>query len=276
MKQKFFDRNLIKIEWNFFSIIATIVGVFIALVDFEAKIKIGILIGVIIGLIVVYIGLFIYYKYFCNKVSLTIGKVNLNIKVGDLFEEEGMKVIPVNEYFDTLVDDKLISKTSIHGLFVNKFLKNDTIEDLDNRISSELSNYTNTKNEKRSVGKKEKYKIGTTIIIDEYVLTAFTKFNSKNEAYLSMTEYLVFLNDFWNEISRVHNGRIINVPIIGTGISRINPVLSEQEYLEQIIWSLKTSTLITSKSKVNIIVYSGDKQKISLVKLKEMFKKLDL
>ena len=34
MKQKFFDRNLIKIEWNFFSVIATIVGVFIGLVDF--------------------------------------------------------------------------------------------------------------------------------------------------------------------------------------------------------------------------------------------------
>lgn len=88
-----------------------------------------------------------------------------------------------------------------------------------------------------------------------------------------MQEYLKFLNDFWNEINRIHNGRVINVPIIGTGISRINPVLSEQEFLEQIIWSLKTSSLITSKSKINIIIYTGDKEKISFSELKNRFKK---
>lgn len=103
-------------------------------------------------------------------------------------------------------------------------------------------------------------------------MTALTKFNDKNEAYLSMQEYLKFLNDFWNEINRIHNGRVINVPIIGTGISRINPVLSEQEFLEQIIWSLKTSALITSRSKINIIIYTGDKEKISFSELKNRFK----
>ncbi len=133
--------------------------------------------------------------------------------------------------------------------------------------------YKYEENLSRTEGKTKKYAIGTTININEYILTALTKFNNKNEAYLSMQEYLKFLNDFWNEINRIHNGRVINVPIIGTGISRINPVLSEQEFLEQIIWSLKTSSLITSKSKINIIIYTGDKEKISFSELKNRFKK---
>ena len=128
-------------------------------------------------------------------------------------------------------------------------------------------------NNQRSNGKKKRYAIGTTINIDDYILTALTKFDNENNAYLSMQEYLKFLNDFWNEINRIHNGRIINVPIIGNGISRINPVLSDQEYLEQIIWSLKTSALITSKSKINIIVYIGDKEKISFSEIKNRFKR---
>lgn len=177
MKQKFLDVNLIKAEWNIFSIISTITGFILAITGIPNNYNIGILVGFIILFIIIYILIFCYYKFFCNHIELKIGKVDLNVKVGNLFKEEGLKVIPVNEYFDTQVDDVIISQTN-----------------------------------------------------------------------------------------RIHNGRVINVPIIGTGISRINPVLSDQEFLKQIIWSLKTSALITSRSKINIIIYTEDKEKISKLK----------
>lgn len=273
MKQKFFDLNLIKAEWNIFSIISTIAGFVLAITGVPNNWNIGILIGFIILFIIIYGIIFCYYKFWCNHIDLKIGKVDLNIKVGDLFKEEGMKVIPVNEYFDTQVDDNIISQTSLHGMYVKEYLKYNDLESLNSKIEECLKNYKYEENLKRLNGKKKNYAIGTTININDYILTALTKFNDKNEAYLSMQEYLKFLNDFWNEINRIHNGRIINVPIIGTGISRINPVLSEQEFLEQIIWSLKTSSLITSKSKINIIVYTGYKEKISFSEIKNRFKK---
>ena len=158
-------------------------------------------------------------------------------------------------------------------MYVKEYLKYNDLESLNSKIEECLARYKYEENLDRLEGKTKKYVIGTTININDYILTALTKFNDKNEAYLSMQEYLKFLNDFWNEINRIHNGRVINVPIIGTGISRINPVLSEQEFLEQIIWSLKTSSLVTSKSKVNIIIYTGDKEKISFSELKNRFKK---
>lgn len=273
MKQKFFDLNLIKAEWNIFSIISTIAGFVLAITGVPNNLDIGILIGFIVLFIIIYIIIFWYYKFWCNHVELEIGKVNLNIKIGDIFKENGMKVIPVNEYFDTQVDDVIISQNTLHGMYIKEYLKHNDLKSLDDTLEEKLSKYECEENQNRLSGKKKRYAIGTTININDYILTALTKFDKENKAYLSMQEYLKFLNDFWNEINRIHNGRIVNVPIIGTGISRINPVLSEQEYLEQIIWSLKTSSLITSKSEINIIIYTGDKEKISFSEIKHRFKK---
>lgn len=273
MKQKFFDFNLIKTEWNIFSIISTITGFILAITGVPNNLNIIILICFLILFIIIYLILFCYYKYWCNHLELKLGKVSLDIKIGDIFKEKGMKVIPVNEYFDTQVDDVVISRTSLHGIYVNEYLKYNDLKSLNSKIEESLAIYNYEENLNRLNGKQKRYAIGTTININDYILTALTKFNEKNEAYLSMQEYLKFLNDFWNEINRIHNGRIINVPIIGTGISRINPALSEQEFLEQLIWSLKTSAIITSKSQINIIIYTEDKEKISFSEIKNRFKK---
>ena len=273
MKQKFFDFNLIKAEWNIFSIISTIAGFILAITGVPNNLSAVILICFIILFAIIYVIIFCYYKYYCNHIELKIGKVSLDIKIGDIFKEEGVKVIPVNEYFDTQVDDVIISQTSLHGIYVKEYLKYNDLKSLNSKIEECLKNYQYEENSSRLNGKKKRYAIGTTININDYILTALTKFDEKNEAYLSMQEYLKFLNDFWNEINCIHNGRTINVPIIGTGISRINPALSEQEFLEQIIWSLKTSSLITSKSKINIIIYTDDKEKISFSEIKNRFKK---
>lgn len=273
MKQKFFDLNLIKAEWSVFSVISAVTGFVLAITGVPNKYNIAILIGFIILFIAIYIIIFCYYKFWCNHISLDIGKVKLNIQIGDIFKEEGLKAIPVNEYFDTQVDNVIISENTLHGMYVKEYLKYNDIDSLNSKIEESLLNYKYEENTKRTAGKQKRYAIGTTITINDFILTALTKFDDENKAYLSMQEYIKFPNDFWNEINRIHNGRIINVPIIGTGISRINPVLTEQEYLEQIIWSLKTSTLITSKSEINIIVYTGDKEKISFSEIKNRFKK---
>ncbi|WP_410523626.1 macro domain-containing protein, partial [Phocaeicola dorei] len=48
------------------------------------------------------------------------------IKEGDLFEEEGYKAIGFNEYFDTQVDNRIISEHSLNGIFINTICANKT------------------------------------------------------------------------------------------------------------------------------------------------------
>lgn len=45
-----------------------------------------------------------------RQVNIKIGVTTLIVKSGDIFEEDGLKAIAFNEYFDTTVDDKIIAK----------------------------------------------------------------------------------------------------------------------------------------------------------------------
>lgn len=209
--------------------------------------------------------------------STKIGKVSLVVKCGDLFKEEGLKVIPVNEYFDTQVDNIIISETTLHGIFVRKYTKNnnDNLKQLNIKISKQLKDVECEEVIKRKAGKRKKYPIATTILIDDYILTALSRFSDKNEAYLSMPEYLLFLNKFWEEINRIHNGRIINVPVIGAGLARINPELSYEEYLELIVFSLKTSSITAGEAKINIIIAENKLSECSIAKLKNIVNTID-
>lgn len=57
----------------------------------------------------IYIGLFIYYKNY-KKVTLVINNTIVKIFFGDIFKMPGKKIIAFNEYFDTIVDEKIIKK----------------------------------------------------------------------------------------------------------------------------------------------------------------------
>ena len=53
-----------------------------------------------------------------RKASIKIGNTTVDVKAGDIFAEEGLKAIAFNEYFDTLVDETLISSNTINGKFI--------------------------------------------------------------------------------------------------------------------------------------------------------------
>ncbi|SCN47164.1 hypothetical protein BAZMOX_82608_1 [methanotrophic endosymbiont of Bathymodiolus azoricus (Menez Gwen)] len=58
-----------------------------------------------------------------RKIELSLSdKVKAKIFFGDLFKSNGIIVIPFNECFDTIVDDKIISSKTLHGKFIQSFL----------------------------------------------------------------------------------------------------------------------------------------------------------
>lgn len=198
----------------------------------------------------------------------------MEIKEGNIFEQENFKVIAFNEYFDTKVDDDIISKTSLNGIFIENEL-NESIEILDVHIEKDLTNrrlklgkYTN-----RNKGKNIKYPLGTICKYNDYLLTAFSKFDKDDKAYLMMQDYIDFLMKFWEEVDRVYAGKSISIPLLGSGITRFkeNIGISDQELLEILIWSFKISRVkIKYPSKVSIIIYHKNMDKVNFYKLKEL------
>lgn len=231
----------------------------------------------VLSFLFVYLVMWVYAN-FKRKATLTINDSTLVVKIGDIFKEDDeiLKVIAFNEYFDTEVNVKIISPKTLNGIYINKKITDvSEISDLDNRIDTDyhLNEKVYENNETRNYGKKKKYPLGTIYENDGYLLTAFSKFDDGNRAYLDIHDYIDFLFNFWNEIDIIYAGRSVSIPLLGSGITRFGACrsISEQELLELIIWSFKVSRVdLDPSAKISIIIHESKKDKIDFYKLEEV------
>ena len=275
IKVKFFDKRIRAKFLKILVAISTFISLLLIFVDIPENLSIKAGIVFVVILLVIYIVLYVY----ANKLSeatIDIGGTSVLVKKGDIFKEDGLKVIPFNEYFDTIVDNQVITELSLNGKYIKKF---GDVHKLDELIYSNtfLNSSENILEEDVSrngnIGKKVRYKLGSSIVVDDYVLTAFSKFNQKNEAQLTMTEYINFLLNFWNEINRVYAQKSVTVPIFGSGITRFKGGFNDieiNELLNIMLWTFRISgTRFKYPAKLTIIVYGDLFKKINLFGLQE-------
>jgi len=272
IKVGLFNKTLLKDWLAFLSPISVIVTCFSIAISIPDKYKILTIISILILFIVIYIVLWLRANLL-NKIELTINNSKVEIKIGDIFTEQGLKVIAFNEYFDTQVDNVIISESTLNGMYIKREIQD--VEELDGLIEQDehLNDSKIEFNKNRKLGKKDKYKLGTIFQNNDYLLTAFSKFDNNNRAFLHMNDYVNFLLNFWNEVDIVYNGRSICIPLLGAGMTRFKgyDTISDQELLELLIWSFKISKIkFTYPSAVSIIIHETKKDKVDFYKLKEL------
>ena len=201
-----------------------------------------------------------------QKIEFKIGrKINVKVEFRDIFKNEGNIIIPVNEYFDTKVDDNIISSKSLHGKFI-KHIFGGNVGELDRKIEHELNGIDFFFNESRYAGKKKKYPIGTTIKIEKsgkyYILFAFTKFDEYNKAQCSNIEYHNALNTLFDFLHKNSQGLSVNLPLIGSGPSGVN--LSKQRLLEHLISMIELNDYLTISGGINICLHNSLNSEINL------------
>lgn len=271
-KIKLFDKQLMKDYYGILSVLSLICSFIFIFTEVPNGCKITAAIIFIFILIVIYTVLWVKANKL-EKVEIKINNSVIEVKVGDIFQENGLKVISFNEYFDTIVDNKIISESSMNGLYIKNVF--DDIDKLDKLIidDDELKERIEEENTSRRRGKKVKYKLGSTVEVEGYLLTAFSKFDNNNRAYLYMNDYINCLMNFWNEIDRIYAGRSVSIPLLGSGITRFKEyeTISHQELLELLIWSFKVSRVkFNYPSKVTIIIHESQKDKINFYRLKSI------
>lgn len=274
MKVKLFDKQIVRWFYGLLSAISVLTSIVFTFVDIEQKNKETIGIIAIVAFILSYLSIWIYANN-RNSITLIINNSLMEVKFGDLFSEKSdWKAIAFNEYYDTVVDDKIIARCTLNGMYINKYFA-DKVDELDKIIASDahLSSKILSSNPQRPNGKTTKYQIGSLCVVGNYLLTALTHFDSDNRAYIEMYEYISFLLSFWDEVDRVYAGKTVALPVFGSGITRFKKydMVSDQELLEVIIWSFRVSRIkFTYPSKVKIVVYSDKKDKINLQALKHI------
>lgn len=169
-------------------------------------------------------------QVYCKKKKLTISinhRSNVNISYGDIFEKDGVIVIPVNDYFDTHLGDGIIAENTVHGKFIKKYFRNNVYE-LDTMINNALPISSSEENEerKRNNLKFKKYPLGTCarIFYDNkvFLLIASTCFNKNNHAELKISEYPILIQKLYYNIEQFHENNPVYIPLIGSGLGGLN------------------------------------------------------
>lgn len=207
------------------------------------------------------------------------GKNKLLACYGDIFEEKKKRkkivVIPVNDTFETIIDDSLdiekplVSKNTLHGLWITKMLnKGLTEEEIEKKINNYLvqNQITGTEIIKER-GKNISYPIGTVVPFSynniTYYLLVISKFDSSNKAKSSRKEIRDSVDGLLEYYDENGQGYPMYIPLIGTGSSRT-------EMSHQQAFKLLKSTILTNENYINgvmtIVVYNGDKDKVSIFK----------
>jgi len=276
MKVNFFDKRVIDTFWKYFSVISGVLS-FILLFNVipEEHKQYLIYLGWFSFLAIVFVYLIIWYRANnLTNVNIEIDGSIVNIKCGDIFLEEGLKTIAFNEYFDTLVDDKIISKKSLNGIFINRFFESN-VNELDKFIetNSDASNIINDRCDRNHGGKKIKFNLSTIIVYEDFLLTAFAKFDKDDRATLTMPEYIEFLINFWDRVNRVYAQKSVSVPIFGSGITRIkeHKNIEDEELLKIMLWTFKLSEMkFKYPAKLTIVIHEDKMDRVNLFGLKSI------
>lgn len=270
-KVSFFDRRVVENFLKITSAISVTLSLVVLFVDIptECKVIFG---WIFLGLLVlIYLAIWVWSNNL-NKIDINVEGSHVTIKVGDIFQQPGLKAIAFNEYFDTQVDNKIIAEGSLNGIFIKKYLEV-PVSVLDRYIESyafERSEILES-NPERTQGKKMRHQIGTICVYKDYLLTAFSKFDENNRAQLTMPEYLEFLINFWDKVNNVYAQQNVSTPIFGSGITRIkgHKSISDEDLLKIMLWTFRISEMrFKYPARLTVVIHKDKIDKISLLDIK--------
>lgn len=212
-----------------------------------------------------------------KELTLNINKrTHFVIKQGDIMKENGMRIIPVNEYFDTHLGDGIINENSLHGKFLQSHVER--IPKLRQMIDEQLASLTPLpENRKRKMLPglpNKRYPLGSCVRIEDgsscYLLVAVTRFNKYEHVEVSTEEFPEIIRKLFNGIEQLHDGRPVYLPLIGSGISGYE--LTNMQILYIIVQAAHLANSLSITNGLHLYVYGDEQMKsINLNVIKYLF-----
>ena len=272
-KVSFVDKRILKKFLEITSISSGTVSAVVLFVDIPVEWKLRAGWAFLMLLALTYLVIWIWSNNL-NSIDINVEGSDVTVKVGDIFQQSGLKAIAFNEYFDTQVDNKIISEESLNGILIKKHLDISTSE-LDRYIENYAFDGSEVleSEDGRKQGKKQKYQIGTICLYKEYLLTAFSKFDENNKALLTMPEYLEFLINFWDRVNNVYAQKSVSTTIFGSGITRIkgHKNIADEDLLKIMLWTFIISEMrFKYPAKLTIVIHKDKIDQINLLDIKSV------
>ena len=271
----------------FFSILSLIslLATFINISDiYKSNNLINHIFKVIITFLVIYFLSFVctllYYYFKRRVIYLKYNRFKVSGTYGNILDYIGASkvnlIVPVNSCFDTKIDDSVISTNSLHGKVIKFLYDNNLVSqtELDKKIKRSLREQNissvnignDVKKGGKSVGNYNRYPIGSTAFVDigdvRYHFIALSIIENNKNAITSDQDYLIVLNAIVDNCFRNSNGNPIYIPLVGSGLSKLN--YNHQQQLEFMVkyFMLRRTKLI---SDVEIVIRKEDRDKIFIL-----------
>ena len=233
--------------------------------------------GIAILIISIIWGLWILHK--TKRVTLRLNRAtDIHIKFDDIFDANGVKVIPVNEYFDTHVGDGIISPDSLHGQFIRRYF-NGREDELSEKIKEQLKCHA-PYDRKRGRNLKlqlpeNKYELGTSIRISDgdnsFILVALTRFNEYEHVEVREEEYIPIVQKMFYYIEQLNDNMPVCVPLVGSGQSGFN--MSHMQLLNSMLLAAHNSSRLALNKGLHIILHRATQwENINLNVIKHIYK----
>jgi len=236
-------------------LISTVLSILgISLGDWIDSIWIRICVVLISFAAICFITYYIIGRIFRESVKTTIRQTPVSINCGDIFESSGWKVIGCDTHFDTRVDDIVISKESLHGQLV---LEHGNKDEIVMAVEAEAKRLGLQKNNDGLYD----FPLGTIVRYDSsvdnqtYLMLAMTELDADYKAHTNMAKFEHMLMKMWKEINRVYASKDVELPLLGTGITRFDDGPKEKDTLLRCMLCTLNSSGVSFNSNVSILIY---------------------
>lgn len=207
-----------------------------------------------------------------SKIEIKVSNSNTTLEVvfGDLFQQDGIRVIAVNEFFDSKIG-RPVSDKSLHGIFLKNCFGGHP-EPFDKEVNVQLKGIESREVQKVE-GKTRSFPIGSSVLItvdqDRYLAFAFAKTDPEScKAYSDVTMMWVALHQLWQRARIESSGNALNLPLVGSGLSGLG--LPTRDLLNLIILSAITETKAKQVShKIRIVLHRDRFEELDLRNVKQ-------
>lgn len=149
--------------------------------------------------------------------------LKIEVRIDNLFDVPGQKVISTNTTFDTDIASGIISPNSLQGQFTEKFFSGN-LPALDAELNRGLNGLPFTQIQKQS-GKTDRYDFGTTVKFNLagqfFYWFAMADLNHSNTAKTTLRNVHQALDGLWEFIENKGEKLTTVIPLIGSGLGRL-------------------------------------------------------
>jgi hypothetical protein len=204
----------------------------------------------------------------------------VRVEVGDLFEQDTHLVVGFTDTFDTSVaDDRIISGAAVQGQLLRRRYGDDQRR-LDQELAAALRRATPVATEPpgSKAGKRTRYPIGTVAVVgrpgQQIFAVAYSRLGNDLVPRSSVDDMWVSLNRLWDAVYERAERRPLAMPIIGSGLARIDQ-LDRESLLKLILISfLARSRQTPICRELRIIVHPDDLDSVDLLEVRAFLRAL--